>query len=265
MFEYKPVRTYRYLHIPYPQQRHVKLDITDKKMDILLALGEMHPKDSGVQDGAIFDTSLAGQYYRIYKHTLDIDELRKRIDWKENCHWYVYQSTGDYGNIIGALNRTAAQVSARLTDETHRLNFSPPVRFFVPFKDSNFSTITVRVFMTTDDSKFFSNVPFVREEKRGDFPTVLPSLKITGPDRIKKEKSATLHISHVVQGEATGEATNIDLIALNGYLPKTRLSLPTGEGDFKIFATGLDAGDTIKIKAGFFFFPSATEHILTVE
>jgi hypothetical protein len=105
----------------------------------------------------------------------------------------------------------------------------------------------------------------VKEEKRGDIPTILPTLKITGPDRIKKEKSATLHVSHVVQGEATGEATSIDLIAQNGYLPKTRLNLPAGEGDFKIFATGLEAGDTIKIKAGFFFHPSITEHILVVE
>jgi hypothetical protein len=63
----------------------------------------------------------------------------------------------------------------------------------------------------------------------------------------------------VLQDDVTA---TVYLEALSGYLPKTRLSV-TGQATFRVIALGLDAGDSIRIKAGFRHFPGATEKTIT--
>ena len=42
-----------------------------------------------------------------------------------------------------------------------------------------------------------------------------------------------------------------DEIGGGEYLPKRRVSAPSGSASFKVAATGLDPGDTFKVKVGF--------------
>jgi hypothetical protein len=148
--------------------------------------------------------------------------------------------------------------------QTNNAGF-PPIHLFVPFKDSDFRTISIRVVLPTPDSKLFSNKKFELENPKDPISFDVPSLKITGMSTITAGGTNTMHISHVVNGEPTGRDSTVDLIAQNGYLPKTRLELHGGEADFKVTALGLEPGDQMKIKAGFFFFPSRSEFVLNVE
>ena len=61
-------------------------------------------------------------------------------------------------------------------------------------------------------------------------------------------------------GDDVHTPAEVYLEAVNGYLPKTRLMLDEhGHATFKFKALGLDAGDEMRVKAGFCFMPGITE------
>lgn len=61
-------------------------------------------------------------------------------------------------------------------------------------------------------------------------------------------------------GDDVHAPAEVYLEAVNGYLPKTRLILDEhGHATFKFKALGLDAGDEMRVKAGFCFMPGITE------
>lgn len=56
----------------------------------------------------------------------------------------------------------------------------------------------------------------------------------------------------------------IYLVQDTGYLPKTKIPVTNGTGSFKVVTTGMDAGDTVKVKMGFKYWVSRTDFVKTL-
>lgn len=66
-------------------------------------------------------------------------------------------------------------------------------------------------------------------------------------------------------GSPVAKSSTIYLEPVYGYLPKTRVVLNDGVAKFKLMALGLDAGDTLRVKAGFRFVPGLDDLSIAVE
>lgn len=81
--------------------------------------------------------------------------------------------------------------------------------------------------------------------------STLPTIEIVAPATVLAGGQATVEI-RVVNQDGTPYPYNGDLVveALSGYVSKSRVSISEGVGFTRILPLGLEAGDTIRIKAG---------------
>jgi len=89
---------------------------------------------------------------------------------------------------------------------------------------------------------------------------------ITGPSVVGSGATETFSIQLCSsEGDAMALPADIYVEATAGVLNRSRVSLDaSGMGAFEVAAVGLLAGDQIKLKAGFRYFPGAFEKIITV-
>lgn len=93
-----------------------------------------------------------------------------------------------------------------------------------------------------------------------------PHLEITGPDTIAPEGLNEYSIAcKWTDGTPVAHTSEIYLEATGGYLPKNRIQLSSqGIGTFKVKALALEAGEEIKVKAGWRLYTGSDEKVITV-
>lgn len=98
---------------------------------------------------------------------------------------------------------------------------------------------------------------------------LLPTLALEGANLIAPNASISVVVK--VINPVTLEpyfqvprAIEIYLEATAGYLPRRRITAENGQAVFDVHALHLQAGDAIKIKAGFWNFTGAAEHVVKV-
>lgn len=243
---------------------HIKLGVEPDRLIIEAARSPlMGMADMQVQDGADFDESLAGRELLIHPpYVLPLEKFRARREWKEVCVWTVAfsQHTSKPEGIINLFAEAypARWNSGQIAIVHGRLTH---VHILVPFKDSDYSEMSFRVFLPSAESRLFSNLPFelVPFEQISATPMEdLPNLFITGPDTMTPGELASFDIAPTYLGEPTQRRLSVELETVNGYLPKSRIELQ-GPGTFKARALDLEPGDSMKIKAGFRYRPSVAE------
>jgi len=80
---------------------------------------------------------------------------------------------------------------------------------------------------------------------------LLPKIKLTAPSSISANGSAVLDVAmHSLDGAALSYTGELCVEAVDGYVPKSRVKIANGVGQFKVMALGLDAGDVMRIKVG---------------
>lgn len=99
--------------------------------------------------------------------------------------------------------------------------------------------------------------------------TLLPTLSIEGSDLILPNGSERFVVRLVdpktgTQYPSVPRPVEIHLEATGGYLPRRRVIAENGVATFDVHAMHLQPGDTIKIKAGFWNFTGAAEHVIAV-
>jgi len=60
------------------------------------------------------------------------------------------------------------------------------------------------------------------------------------------------------------QINNIYLVQDSGYLPKTKIPVTNGAGTFKVVTTGMDPGDTVRVKMGFKYWVSRNDFTRTL-
>lgn len=243
---------------------HIRLGV---KSDLLVIEAARSPlvgmAGIQVQDGAVFDESLEGRELLVHPpFVLPLEKFRARREWKEVCVWTVVfaQHTSKPEGLINLFAEAypARWNSGQIAVVYGRLTH---VHILVPFRDSDFSEMSFRVFLPSTESALFSNAPFelVTLEQISVTPMEdLPNLSMTGPDEMAPGELASFEVFPSFLGEPTQRRLSVELETVNGYLPKSRIELQ-GSGTFKARALDLEPGDTMKIKAGFRYRPSVAE------
>lgn len=162
------------------------------------------------------------------------------------------------------------------------------LRFFVPFTNMNFTQMPIVValcpgndFVTSEQTEVISNdneiihdamIPWMKEH------SVMPSIRfVINGTPIKNNKSNDTFAIYnttplVVEVELidaftdnvlTGYDTEIYLEHVNGYVPydRVRINPNTGRGEFVISSRDMLPNSTIKVKAGFRYYPGISEII----
>jgi len=92
------------------------------------------------------------------------------------------------------------------------------------------------------------------------------SLVLEGPGEIAAGGSATLTVRAVRHNsrETDKSQSEVHVETVSGYAPHSRVRLRDGVASFKVMALGLDAGESMRVKVGWRFFPGLAEMTLGV-
>ncbi len=176
-------------------------------------------------------------------------------EWSDHAVWEFRVSPE--GRLQSPFNRVIETALAKTAGPWHRAREGHlcPLRVMVPFKIWPLARFPLLV-NTHPDLGLIGNVeptgtlpgdaPFLPREQ------VLPSLKLTGPATIAANGIATVDVAVVDKtGTVIADAAcELPLEAVSGYLPKARVVIANGSGSFRVMALGLEAGDTVRVKAG---------------
>jgi len=241
-----------------------KFDITvlEKKLNIDINNITLGTREIVV--GKDIDNTLGDDYYLKYKtRTFTLEDLNKYTEWKD---YSVWSPIIDIGEVKGIINKFAESFSIRRTSPNTNELFSKffPFDIIVPNKNCNFDEMHFFIYKHPD-SKIISNKNFIEykdiDTVESDKKELLPYISISGSDVINKDSYSTLTLD--VTNYNLNYPLTIELELINGYLPKSRI-ITKDTATFKVYSTGLDSGDTIKIKAGFRYYSSLAEKEIKV-
>jgi hypothetical protein len=140
-------------------------------------------------------------------------------------------------------------------DEFQRTRVHTAFHLYVPEKGCAFTDCALHAFIGSD-YPLISNVKAVPKGVEAVRASVMPGLKLSGPAGIAPEGYALIQ---VVATNTDGSirdsvSSTVFLEEVNGYLPKRRIDLTGGIGQFRVGALGLINGDAVRVKAGFRFY-----------
>lgn len=196
---------------------------------------------------------------------LDQDNGLGAAEWADHSH-FVVATDGDLlcapENRFIATNGKKSGLDRQLRTEQR----SGYIHVHVPFASYNLEQCGLHL-MVHEGLGAISNIELPQPEPRviTSAAWARPVLKLDGPAEVKAGESAEITLGvYSPEGELQSDVTaTVYLETLAGYLPKTRISV-TGETVFRVAALGLEAGDSIRIKAGFRHFLGATEITVAV-
>lgn len=244
---------------------HILLTVETGSLRVASAF-EVPENTEDAVNGADLSPILAGKFLNVGTLEYPIEKLRARREFKGGTAWGALMRHRQPTELYNLWAHTHAQrMEPRFLPGFLEQQYS--FNFFVPFADMDFTEMSHKVFLPTEDSLLISNLDFERvtTDETTDlsaWPT-MPELVISGPDAIQAGGGASFTCSPFWMGEPTTRRMEVELENVNGYLPKTRLAL-NGPATFMVYATGLEPGDTIKIKAGFRYWSSVAEKVTGV-
>jgi len=148
------------------------------------------------------------------------------------------------------------------------------IGFNVPFEDCSFSECDVTVNLFPQTGKCFvyglspqdviespySSSGLVREM------VIFPGLSVSGPDVAPAGSDVEFQVQVTdAQGAPVTKDATLYLESVNGILPKNRVRTVGGLASVKVMTTGLSAGDTVRLKAGFKFYSGAADKKVTLQ
>jgi hypothetical protein len=144
--------------------------------------------------------------------------------------------------------------------------------FNVPLADSNFDECFLTLNMHTslggyviegvEESEVLSLGYETHEITR---EMVFPSLQVTGPKTSKLDSPIEFSVQIVDGvGNHLSQDAEIYFESINGYLPKPRKKTSNGHALIRVLPIGLEIGDTVRLKAGFKFYPALDDALVTI-
>jgi len=196
---------------------------------------------------------------------ITLDELRNRLDFNPPMIYALVAPDNSRFTLLNWCGETVAtRVHIKDWGAIHRL--SSRLTFSVPFADATFEDMhySIRT-INKQESVVTSNVPCVECDYASNAnlrSALLPVVEITGPDTLEADGVAVFDIaasialpSDFTEVVPFNQPLDVELVCTAGYLPKTRVPV-VGTGHFRFRAADLEPGDTVKIKAGFRYWPA---------
>jgi len=206
---------------------------------------------------------------------LDIDAIQDRAEWSDHGNWLFPLSTpysaGTAGLPLAPFNRFPVSLASKMPAPRHLAvaGVNLPLQVYVPFKTCDFTQCSFRLTLHPDYG-LIGNLDPGPEHTAGEIPAIgrkaLPSLRLNAPSALEPDASATVDVRVVTgRGRPIGDVVpEIFLEATGGYLPHRRARADAGTASFRFMALGLEAGDTVRLKAGFRHFSGVAEAEIAV-
>ena len=188
-----------------------------------------------------------------------LDDLR-RYRWWSDCNVVGLSLTG------AVLPVRAECLEPRQYELSHVFVSHPDVAvlLYVPDTEARYSDMAVMPLLGPD-TDLLCNLPVAAActPARKTGPTVavvMPRLHLAGPDAAPPGSTVFCAVEARQNGQPYPGLLDVYLECVNGFLPKTRLRVGDASVSFPVLTTGLEPGDTVKIKAGFRYMTAQAEH-----
>ena len=236
-----------------------------------LVPGELPPKATGVYhnrlpcmrltrpciEGSMLGSDYAGRYFQAHAYSLiDLDDPSLGVAEKSDAAVWVCGI--DYAGYLHPFyNAIAYETSTKMHPMRSVRNLGAPSCFFIyqPFANVPFTECSMTLKVNASKG-YRANVEGWTEATDLDYlsalKVALPGLELTaGGGQIKVGDTATVTVQLIDSDETPiSHSTMLYLEETGGYLPKRRVPAASGRASFKVAATGLDPGDTFKVKVG---------------
>lgn len=206
--------------------------------------------------------------------TIDINDLKKSYTWS------------DHSTYIISHNMQMTEYRDILHVESTTLNTRKGLGDYLNSQEQYLSMTLITPYASGDDMGIFmavadhpDNVLIVN----GDLEIVeiteqsnpisylkqllFPRITVNNPLTMRKDSTETINIQlmkKLTGDPITDRNATVYIEPIIGSVNKTRVSLVNGVGEFVISSAGLNAGDVIRVKLGWKFWPGTSDVFITV-
>lgn len=238
---------------------NANLTVTDSALTAIIAPSVPDPSYSGDGDAPL----VAGAQRTL---TISLEELKALKDFDDGAMLsFDINSFANGGDVEWRNLYIGTYVGRRkMLDYINEIKWNTAFRILVPAS----GIVSMRqckyiVQMENDSCSLTSSDQVTQMSSHSEFSSIQFVPKITGPDSV--ELAATDSITYSLQledssGVAVPTSGTVYLEATGGTLAKNRIELnASGQGSFRLIPTGLQSGDSVKIKAGFRYYPGVSD------
>lgn len=251
----------------------LKLRVDAEQQEVHVAIGTLLRRDPDQAPAFAID---GVDYFEIGAVTIRVKELRLTRSWSDR---QVFGCSYEWarGKWLAPFPQYIYSMPFRFTAFEMNQMFklgkeNSLVALNVPFADSTFEEcfLTVNLHPTLGGilvegvaSSDILNLGYDTHEVTREM--VFPSVKVMAPALAPAGQPLAFSLQLVDGiGHPLAHDAEIHLEAVNGYCPKPRVRTHQGAAQAVVLPLGLGAGDTVRLKAGFKFFPALDDAQVTL-
>ena len=203
--------------------------------------------------------------------SVSIDDLRKRHDWCDHQTYFLAIQAGDFLPVFALYPETLPNRESA-ADYAQRLKRNLLVGINIPFaaatNDELFVTVNLNADATDANIEIDEHctLTWSQAASSGAVRTMnFPFIQVQAPSSISAGGSATVQLRiEDVAGQLLDQDAVVYLEAVSGLIPFTRVRAKGGQATVPVSAAGMSAGDEIRVKFGWKYFPGAEEARIAV-
>ena len=202
---------------------------------------------------------------------VNIADLRMRYDWSDHQTYFVAVHSGSFLPVFALYPETLPNRETAV-DYAKRLKRNLLVGINVPFAtasdDELFITVNLNAQATDANIQVDENCTLVWSEaaSSGAVRTMaFPFIHVQAPASVPAGGSALIELRiEDVAGQLLDREAVVYLEAVSGLVPFTRVRTTHGLATVPVSAAGMSAGDEIRVKFGWKYFPGAEDARIAV-
>lgn len=251
----------------------LKLRVDPAKQEVEAVIGTLLRRGEDQQAAFAVD---GVDYFELDRTVIRVSELRVSRNWSDrqvfSCsyEWRLGRWLAPFPNYTYTL---PFRFTAFEMNQMFKLGKeNSMVAFNVPFADSTFEEcfLTLNLHPTLGGllvegvpSSDVLSLGYDTHEVTREM--VFPSVQVKAPDvaHVGQPVAFSLQVVDAL-GHPLAHDAEIHLEAVNGYCPKPRVRTYQGAAQAVVLPLGLGAGDTVRLKAGFKFFPALDDAQVTL-
>ena len=251
----------------------IKLHIDNQKREVRAVIGTRLRRTDDQSAAFMVDDV---DYFELASTVIRVSELRASRNWSDR---QVFSCAYDWklGRWLAPFPQYVYSQPFRFTAYEMNQMFkvgqeNSLIALNVPFADSAFDDcfLTVNLHPTLggivvdgEASSDILNLGYDTHDETREM--VFPSVQVSAPlvARVGQPLAFSLQVVDGT-GHPLPRDAEVHLESVNGYCPKPRVRTYQGTAQAVVLPLGLEAGDTVRLKAGFKFFPALGEAQVTL-
>ena len=251
-----------HIHPQFHPSVHLGYDPATSKLEVSVYLPTVVPEGAS-------DTEPGPRL--IGAATINISDLRKRYDWCDHQTYFLAVQAGDLLPLFALYPETLPNRESAI-DYAQRLKRNLLVGINVPYAagsdDDLFITVNLNAQATDANIEVDEHCMLTWSEaaSSGAVRTMnFPFIQVQAPASIFAGGNAAIQLRiEDVAGQLLDRDAVVYLESVSGLVPFTRVRAQGGLATVPVSAAGMSAGDEIRVKFGWKYFPGAEEARIAV-